>query len=399
MTNDVSPNIAKQYFINTYDRLPIVLTKGQGAFVWDINNKKYLDFISGVGCTSLGHCHPIIEQAIIEQTKKILHTSNLYYSPPSIELAKLLINNGGLDQIFFCNSGSEANEAAFKLARKYQWDQGYKDKNVILSVINSFHGRTMGALAATAKPNIYDGFGPIPDKFHAESWHNTEIFCQAINANVAAVVIEPIQGEGGIHVAPPGFLQAIRNACDKVGALLIFDEIQCGIGRTGELFAYQYMQVQPDIITLAKGIANGLPLGAVCATAAIANTFVPKDHGTTFGGNPIACAAALANIETILNHGYLNTVKFLSVYLLKKLNKLQHQYSEQIKEIRGTGLMFGIELTIDPMQINDYCHKHGLLINMTSGNVLRMLPPYLINESDIDFAITTIEQAILAQIT
>ncbi len=394
MHNDLYQSQAKDYLINTYARYPITLVKGKGAFVWDVYGKKYLDFLSGIGCTSLGHCHPSVERAIIEQTKKILHTSNLYHSQPCIDLAKYLVDHGGLDKIFFCNSGAEANEAAIKLARKYHWQKGKKNKNVILSALDSFHGRTLGALAATAKLKLHEGFDPMPAGFKYQSWHDTELFCKAINADVAAVILEPIQGEGGIHIAPPGFLQSIRTACDKVGALLIFDEVQCGIGRTGELFAYQYMGVKPDIITLAKGIANGLPLGAMCAKDNVANAFAPRDHGTTFGGNPIACSAALATLTTLLNQGFLPRVKQLSHYLFQRLEILQNQYPAKMKAIRGTGLMVGIELAVNPASILASCRDAGLLVNITAENVLRMLPPYVINEYDIDFAIDVIAQSL-----
>ncbi len=392
--NDIYQTHSKNYLMNTYARYPITLLKGDGAYVWDANGKKYLDFLSGIGCTSLGHANPIIEQAIFEQVKKIVHTSNLYYSPPSIDLAKYLVDHGGLDKIFFCNSGTEANEAAIKLARKYQWRKGKKNKNIILSATNSFHGRTLGSLAATAKPILQEGFGPMPSAFKYQSWNDTKLFCDAIDENVAAVILEPIQGEGGIQIAPPDFLNAVRSACDAADALLIFDEVQCGLGRTGNLFAYQTMNVIPDIITLAKGIANGLPLGVVCAKNHIADAFKPKDHGTTFGGNPVSCAAALANLTTLLNQDYLHKIKKLSLYLMHRLEKLKRQCPTQIKTIRGIGLMIGIELTIPPTAVLTHCQNSGLLINVTAENVLRMLPPYVITEEDIDFAIDVIEKSL-----
>lgn len=394
MKNDFQQTQAQHYLFNTYARYPITLVKGAGAYVWDINGKKYLDFLSGIGCTSLGHCHPEITDAIAHQVKKILHTSNLYYSPPSIELAKCLVCYGGLDKVFFCNSGAEANETAIKLARKYHWNRGAKGKHVILSATHSFHGRTLGALAATVKPKIQEGFGPLPLGFRYQSWNDTAAFCKAIDADVAAVLLEPIQGEGGIHVAPPGFLEAVRHACDKTGAFLIFDEVQCGIGRTGELFAYQHFGVKPDIITLAKGIANGLPLGAVCAREHIADTFMPGDHGTTFGGNPVSCSAALSTINTLLSLNYLPRIKALGNYLLDELKQLQIKFPKSVKTVRGIGLMVGIELTNNPQHVLQYCLEAGLLVNITAGNVLRLLPPFTINESDIDHAINTISGAL-----
>ncbi len=394
MKNDPYQIEADQYLFNNYARYPITLVKGQGAYVWDTHGKKYLDFMSGIGCTSLGHCHPAIEKAIVEQTKTILHTSNLYYSPPSIELAKWLVTHGGLDKIFFCNSGAEANEGAIKLARKYQWQNGMKNKNVILSAARCFHGRTLSELAMLDCVKKQEGFGPLPAGFRYESWQDTETFCNAINDEVAAVILEPIQGEGGIHVVQSGFLEAVRHACDKVGALLIFDEVQCGIGRTGELFAYQYFGVKPDIITLAKGIANGLPLGAICARLKVAQAFGPGDHGTTFGGNPVSCGAALANLNTLINQDYLTKIKELGLYLSSRLQQFQDKFPDKIKEIRGIVMMRGIELKGDPKPFLLQCFKNGLLINITATNIVRMLPPYVIKESDIDFAIKVFTKSI-----
>lgn len=385
---------AKQYIFNTYARYPITLVRGEGALVWDSHGKKYLDFLTGIACTPLGHCHPAVTKAVMAQLQTLVHTSNLYYSPPSIALAKLLVEHGGLDKIFFCNSGAEANETAIKLARKYQQLQGATEKHVILSAHHSFHGRTLGALAATAKPKIQEGFGPMPAGFRYLSWHDSDAFCQAIDASVAAVILEPVQGEGGIHAAPTGLLEAVRNACDQAGALLIFDEIQCGIGRCGELFAYQHFGVTPDIITLAKGIANGLPLGVVCARERVAAALAPGDHGTTFGGNPVACSAALAALNTLLEEDYLPRIQQLGGYLLARLYDLQQQYPQVVKEVRGLGLMIGVELVKGAPQILQHCQEAGLLVNITADNVLRLLPPYTITTADINFAVAIIADAI-----
>ncbi|CAN5402113.1 acetylornithine transaminase [soil metagenome] len=394
MPTDPYQTQAAHYIFNTYGRYPITLVKGKGVKVQDSKGKEYLDFLTGIGCTPLGHCHPAVSRAIIEQTETILHTSNLYYSPPSIKLAKWLVDNGGLDKVFFCNSGTEAIEMAIKLARKYHWVANKPQKNTIITASHSFHGRTLGALAATAKAKIHEGFAPLPAGFDYQPWNDIEAFCKAINANTAAVILEPIQGEGGIHVANKEFLLAVRQACDKVGALLIFDEIQCGIGRTGELFAYQYFGVQPDVITLAKAIANGLPLGAVCATTDVAKALVPGDHGSTFGGNPVTCSAALATLTTIKDQDYLTQVKKMGNYLLTGLQNLQQQYPQHIKEVRGAGLMLGVELLTDPQQVLQFCQDNGLLVNITADNVLRMLPPYIITETNVDFALNVLRQAL-----
>ncbi len=382
---------ASQYLMNNYTRYPITLTHGDGVWVWDIHGKKYLDFLTGIACNPLGHQHLAVSQAIIQQTLQILHTSNLYYSPPSIELAKCIVDKGGLDKVFFCNSGTEANEMAIKLARKYQWKKGDKDRYGILSAAHSFHGRTLGSLAATAKPAIQQGFGPMPAGFHHCCWDNVDLFCEAIDNKIAAVILEPVQGESGICLPPPKLLSAVRSACDKTGTLLIFDEIQCGVGRTGELFAYQHFNVKPDIITLAKGVANGLPLGVVCAVDEVAQAFVPGDHGSTFGGNPVSCSAALATINTIISQDYLTCVKQMGDYLLTELLRLQCRFPNYMLKVRGIGLMIGVELAESAKVILTLAQEQGLLLNVTANNVLRLLPPYIISKKDIDYAMSILD--------
>ncbi len=384
----------KKYLMNTYNRYPIAIVKGDGVKVWDADGKKYLDFLGGIAVNVLGHCHPAVVDAIIVQVKKLVHISNLYYTEPSAELAELLSIHGGLDKIFFCNSGAEANEGAIKLARKYQWRKGHKEKYKIITATHSFHGRTMGALAATHKPEIQEGFGPLPVGFQTIQWNNTQGFLDSIDETTAAVLIEPIQGEGGIHSASQDFLKEIRAACDRVGALLIFDEIQCGMGRCGTLFAYESFGVKPDIITLAKGIASGLPLGAICTTDKAALGFQPGDHGTTFGANPVAAAAALATLKVLIEENYPRKAALIGNYLMGKLHQLQKRYPQTIAEIRGLGLMIGVELKIDAKSVLKKCHSQGLLTNITAGNVLRLLPPYTITEKDVDQAISIIEIAI-----
>ncbi len=375
-------DLAQEYLFENYARYPLTLMRGEGVYVWDDNDKKYLDFLSGIACLPLGYNHKAVVDAVVQQAHQIMHASNLYYSPPSIKLAEWLVKHGGLDKVFLCNSGTEANEAAFKLARKYQHRQGRHHQMKILSAEHSFHGRTLGALAATAKKSIQEGFGPMPEGFIHASWDDTAAFCQLIQADVAAVILEPIQGEGGIFMAPAEFLQAVRARCDAVGALLIFDEIQCGVGRLGSLFAYEHFAVLPDIITMAKGIANGLPLGVVCAKADIAKALQPGDHGTTFGGNPVSCSAALATLENIFAH--LDHVRTISSVLFKRLNALQHEFPESIGEVRGAGLMIGMSLNIDAAKVLEACQQKGLLLNVTAGNVLRFLPPYIITEAHVD---------------
>jgi predicted acetylornithine/succinylornithine family transaminase len=384
----------KKYLMNTYNRYPIAIVKGEGIKAWDADGKEYLDFLGGIAVNVLGHCHPEVVDAIIAQVKELVHTSNLYYTKPAVELAELLSLNGGLDKIFFCNSGAEANEGAIKLSRKYQWRKGHREKYKIITATHSFHGRTLAALAATHKPEIQEGFGPLPCGFQVIQWNDTQSFLESIDEATAAVLLEPIQGEGGIHCATRDFLEKVRVACDRVGALLIFDEIQCGMGRCGKLFAYESFGVKPDIITLAKGIASGLPLGAICATDAVAEAFHPGDHGTTFGANPVATAAALATLKILLEENYPKKAAEMGNLLMGKLDQLQKKYPRAIAEVRGLGLMIGIELKIDAKIVLQKCHSQGLLANITAGNVLRLLPAYTITEKDIDQAISIIESVI-----
>jgi acetylornithine/N-succinyldiaminopimelate aminotransferase len=388
----------QQYIFNNYARYPITLVRGKGTQVWDDTGKVYLDFLSGIACTPLGHCHPAITKAIIAQAQTLLHTSNLYYTPPAAELAASLVQHGGLNKVFFCNSGAEANEAAIKLARKYQYYLGKKNKHTILSAAHSFHGRTLATLAATDKAGIKEGFAPLPEGFISRDGKDAKAFCDAIDETIAAVIIEPIQGESGVHVASAAFLEQVRIACDKVGALLIFDEVQCGVGRTGHLFAYQYYAVKPDIITLAKGLANGLPIGALCATENAATGFKAGDHGSTFGGNLVSCRAAQVLLDVILQENYLPRIQSLSTSLFTQLHALQKKYPASISEIRGVGLMVGIEVQSHAREILTFCQKEGLLINLAGENVLRLLPPYIITEEEIAQAVGILERAV-AQIS
>lgn len=389
MSNLKSQN---SYLFGNYARYPITLVKGDGAYVWDESGKKYLDFVSGIACTVLGHNYKAVNEAAIAQINKIIHTSNLYHTIPAEEFAKRLVQNGGLDKVFFCNSGTEANEAAIKLARKFHNRNGRSEKDVILSAVNSFHGRTFGSLAATGKPAIKEGFGPMLARFKHEKIDDIELFCSAIDDSVAAVIIEPIQGEGGIIPMSAEFLQAVSNKCIEKKALLIFDEVQCGIGRTGEYFAFKYFQSDPDIITMAKGAANGFPIGVVCAKEEIANAFMPGDHGTTFGGNPVSCNAAIATFDAVMEH-FLPVIRSLGHYVHGKLLDLQDKHKQYIKSIRAVGFMIGIELFENPKLVLDYCHQNGLLVNITGNNVIRLLPPYVVTKEDIDEALSILSGA------
>lgn len=382
------------YLMSTYGRYPIALVKGQGVKAWDADGKEYLDFLGGIAVNLLGHSHPAVVSAIVRQANTLIHSSNLYYTQPAAELAELLVQQGGLDKIFLCNSGAEANEGAFKLARKYHYRKGNSHKQKIISVTHSFHGRTLAAVTATAKPEIQEGFGPLPAGFGYAEFGDIESLRALVDEQTAAVILEPVQGEGGIFPLQAEYLKEARAICDKVGALLIFDEIQCGLGRTGHFFAYQGVGVKPDIITLAKGLGGGLPIGAVCATAEVASGFQPGDHGTTFGANPVACAAAVATLQTVLHNDLVAHVATVSRYLLEQLNGLKAKYPSLIKEVRGAGLMIGLELAVPGAPVLQRCHERGLLANVTAGTVLRLLPPYVITRGDVDAAVSIIDQAL-----
>lgn len=394
MGNQELMNLTQEHIMMTYGRYPIALVKGEGVKAWDADGKEYIDFLGGIAVNLLGHSHPAVVEAIVAQAKTMIHCSNLYYTKPAAELATLLTQNGGLDKVFFCNSGAEANEGAFKLARKYQWRKGQKQKTKIISATHSFHGRTFGALAATAKPAIQEGFGPMPAGFLYAEVGNIDALKAMLDDETAAVILEPVQGEGGIYVHDPAYLKAVRALCDEKGALLIFDEIQCGLGRTGSFFAYQQTGVKPDIVTLAKGLAGGLPMGAFCATAEAASGFQPGDHGTTFGANPVAAAAALATLKTVLSEGLVEQAGALGEYLKGQLNGLKAKYPSLVKEVRGLGLMVGMELTMPGAPVLAKCHELGLLANVTAGTVLRLLPPYVVTRADIDQAVGIIDQAL-----
>lgn len=387
---------ADRHTMQTYGRYPIVLVRGEGVRCWDADGKEYLDFLGGIAVNVLGHAHPELVSAIAAQAATLIHCSNLYYSAPMAELAELLTQNGGLDRVFFCNSGAEANEGAIKLARKYQWRKGLKEKNRIVSLTHSFHGRTLATVTATAKPAIQEGFGPLPEGFDYAEAGDVAALKAAVTERTAAVILEPVQGEGGVHPLSREYLEAARALCDEYGALLIFDEIQCGMGRVGHLFAYQAFGVKPDIITLAKGLGGGVPIGAVCATEEAARGFAPGDHGTTFGGNPLACAAALATVKTLLAEELPARAGTMGEYLLAGLRRLQAKHPGLVKEVRGMGLMLGMELTRPARPVLEKCHELGLLVNVTADTVVRLLPPYIITEADCDRALEILDQALRA---
>ncbi|MDY6855521.1 MAG: aspartate aminotransferase family protein [Thermodesulfobacteriota bacterium] len=376
-------NISDTYIASTYSRLPIVITKGKGCKVWDSDGREYIDFVSGLAVCNLGHCHPKIVEAIKEQSNRLIHISNLYYTEPQAKLAKLLIENSFADKVFFCNSGAEANEAAIKLARKYTKETGKDGPPEIITMTNSFHGRTMATVTATGQEKFHKGFEPLLSGFTYVPFNDIQAIEKAINRKTCAILVEPIQGEGGVNCPSDNYLKGLRKVCDTYGILLIFDEVQVGLGRTGTLFAYESYDVKPDIMTLAKGLAGGVPIGAMLARKEFAESFSPGSHASTFGGNPIATASALANVKTILENGILQNCMEMGKYFFKKLIQMKWQYPF-IKEVRGKGLILGMELESDGGEIVKECMGRGVLINCTMGKTLRFLPPLIVTKEEVD---------------
>lgn len=385
-------NLGKENVMNTYGRLPMALVKGIGTRVWDSDGKSYLDFVTGLAVTSLGHSHPAIVETIKEQASEILHTSNLYWIPNQVRLAKLLTDNSFADKVFFCNSGAEANEGAIKLVRKYAKKNYGQDKYKIVSLKNSFHGRTLAALSATGQFKYHQGFEPLPIGFSHIEAENLSELQQAVDEKTAAVIIEPIQGEGGVHPITKEFLLSTKELCEKYGALLIFDEVQCGMGRTGKLFAYEWLDVIPDIMTVAKALANGVPIGAVLASSKVADTFQPGDHASTFGGNHLASAVGCKVLEIMTGEGFLAEVESKSSYFRNKLQELADNYKLE-GTVRGLGFMLGLPVQEKGPEIVQYCSDKGLLINCVGGTTLRFLPPLTVSMEEIDEALAILEQA------
>ncbi len=386
---------AERYLMNTYRRYPVVLRKGSGTKVYGIDGKEYLDFVGGIAVNVLGHCPRKVVIAVQKQVQRLIHVSNLYHIEPQIKLAKLLVENSFADKVFFCNSGAEANEGAIKLARKFAKEFLSPDRYEIITCHGSFHGRTYGALTATAQEKFHNGFSPLLPGFKYIPFDDIESLKKAIDKNTCAVMIEPIQGEGGVRVPSENYLKEVRRICDETGILLILDEVQTGMGRTGRLFAYEHYGIVPDIMTLAKGLGGGIPIGAILATERVSKAFTPGSHASTFGGNPVACAAAIATIETILEDGFiLDNVRRMGTYLMDKLNSLKREFPDIIISIRGKGLLVGMELLTDCGEIVRLCLEKGLLLNCTAGNVIRFTPPLTVQKRDIDTCIDILEEVI-----
>ncbi len=392
MTNQEIIALNERYLFPLYARAPIAIVRGQGCRVWDADGKEYLDFFASTVVASLGHCHPSVTRAITDQAGKILHVSNLHHSEPQARLAELLCRHSFADRVFLCNSGAEANEAAIKLARKYGADYG-DGRFEVLSALGSFHGRTIATIAATGQEKVRRGFQPLPDGFRYAPFDDADALAAAIQPQTIAVLIEPLQGEGGIAVPGPDYLRRVRELCDRHGLLLILDEVQTGMGRTGTLFAYEQHGVTPDIMTLAKGLGTGVPIGAMLATERVARSFTVGAHASTFGGNPLTCAAAVAVVQTLLEEDVLANCRAQGDYLRGRLRDLQRRCA-RIREVRGAGLLVGAELDGPGNPVVDACRTAGLLINCTAERVLRFSPPLIVSRQEVDRAMEIVEQAL-----
>ena len=381
------------YLMHTYNRFPVAIRKGRGMKVWGTDGKEYLDFLGGVAVNCLGHCHPKVVVAIQKQAQRLIHISNYFHIESQTKLAKVLVNNSFADKVFFCNSGAEANEAAIKLARRYFKESLGQNKFEFITAINSFHGRTLATLSATGQEKFKKGFDPLVPGFKHVEFNDVGAIEKAITKNTCAVMLEPIQGESGVKIPDPDYMREVRKLCDRYGILLVLDEVQTGMGRTGKLFAYEHYGITPDIMTLAKGLAGGVPIGAMLATNKIAAAFEPGTHGSTFGGNPLACSAALATIDVLLEGDFvLDQCRRMGKYFKKRLEEMKKEFPSIIADVRGMGLLVGMELTRDGAPLVKACMEKGVLINCTAGNILRFMPPLIITEKDIDHLIDILEQ-------
>ncbi|HIU10842.1 MAG TPA: acetylornithine transaminase [Candidatus Avidehalobacter gallistercoris] len=383
MNNVDIKKTGEKYCMNVFNRLPIAMVRGEGSYVFDADGNKYLDFVAGIAVNVLGHAHPAVAQAISEQAHQLIHASNLYWLEPQVQLAQQLVENSDFDKVFFGNSGAEANEGAVKLARRYAVYKEHPERKTVITMKNSFHGRTLLTLTATGQDKMHLGFEPLAPGFKYAQYNNLNSVLAALDDETCAIMLEPVQGEGGVYPADKEFLRALRQLCDERDILLIYDEVQTGIGRTGKLFAYQNSGVCPDIITLAKALGGGMPLGAFMAKDRVAQAFKPGDHGSTFGGNPVACAAGLAVLHEMLAKDVPAQAAATGAYIKERLNEMIAKYS-CLLEVRGEGLLLGLQLSIPGADIVKKCLERGLLINCTAGTVLRFIPPLNISRKEAD---------------
>ncbi len=385
----------QQYYMNTFgNRVPVCFTHGKGMLLWDTEGNEYHDFLAGIAVSALGHSHPALVNAICDQAKKLIHCSSLYYIEQQARLAELIVRNSCADRVFFANSGAEANEGAIKLARLYFKKKGYPERFEIITLEKSFHGRTLATIAATGQDKYQKPYSPLTPKFLKVPINDLDALEAAINQNTCAIMLEPIQGESGVNPTTLEYMRGVREICDRNGILLIFDEVQCGLGRTGKLFGYQHYGVEPDIFTLAKALAGGFPIGALCARGEAAMAFEPGDHGSTFGGNPLACNAAYAVLSVIINENLSDNAAVMGEYFFDKMKELKEKYPV-IGEVRGKGLMIGIEFT-EPIakDFNKKLFERKYLLGTVGENILRILPPLIVTKDDMDGLLNVLEEVL-----
>ncbi len=384
-------NNAEKVIAATYKRFPVVIKKGSGCNLWDTDDHVYTDFVAGIAVCNLGHAHPKVSKALSVQSNTLFHVSNLYYTIPQVDLASWLVENSFADRVFFCNSGAEANEAAIKLARKYFKEKGETGRFKIIAMDKSFHGRTMATLSATGQDKIKKGFDPILEGFDFVPFNQIEALRDKIDSLTCAVMIEPVQGEGGVRCPDPEYLKNVRQICDETGTLLILDEIQTGMGRTGKLFAYEHFDIEPDIMTLAKALANGLPIGAMLAKEHVASAFGHGAHASTFGGTPIVTAASLEVVKVLSEDKIVDRCLKVGEYFKEKLIWLKSRH-ESIEDVRGLGLLLGMKLKHEGDSLVTKCMEKGFLINCIQGNILRFIPPLIIEKDQIDSLVKCLDE-------
>lgn len=385
----------EKYYLPVFGRYPMVMELGQGCRVWDNEGNEYVDAFAGIAVNSLGYNHPVLVKAISEQASKLMHCSNLYYTEIQAKALRMVAEATGMDRIFFANCGAEGNEGAMKLARKYGVSKA-PTKYKIISADESFHGRTFDTLAATGHDYYHVGYGPLSPGHVLVPYGDIKALEAQMDDDVCAVLLEPIQGEGGVHVPPDEYLQQVRALCDKHDALLIFDEVQTGVARTGKWFAYMHSGVKPDILTFAKGIGGGFPVAGFAVPERLAHVFKPGDHGGTFGGNPLACAAVYATLTTIKSEGLVDKVAEKGEYFKNELRKLQEKYPDKVTDVRGCGLMLGMEVAGEGKPIVESCLANNVIVNCTAGNVIRIVPPLIISREEIDIVVAALDKALAA---
>lgn len=385
----------EKYYLPVFGRYPMVMELGQGCRVWDNEGNEYVDAFAGIAVNSLGYNHPVLVKAISEQAAKLMHCSNLYYTEIQAKALRVVAEATGMDRIFFANCGAEGNEGAMKLARKYGVSKA-STKYKIISADESFHGRTFDTLAATGHDYYHVGYGPLSPGHVLVPYGDIKALEAQMDDDVCAVLLEPIQGEGGVHVPPDEYLQQVRALCDKHDALLIFDEVQTGVARTGKWFAYMHSGVKPDILTFAKGIGGGFPVAGFAVPERLAHVFKPGDHGGTFGGNPLACAAVYATLTTIKSEGLVDKVAEKGEYFKNELRKLQEKYPDKVTDVRGCGLMLGMEVAGEGKPIVESCLANNVIVNCTAGNVIRIVPPLIISKEENDIVVAALDKALAA---